>query len=148
MKKITLPDDTLTGITKVDEQHKELVDRVNALVVMGGRVFTRNEMEKTLDWLGEYVVQHFRDEEQLQIECNFPNHKSHKEKHEDFVEVFKKFKREFYIRGISQEFTTKLTQTVIDWVVEHINDADAELGKYYREYKNNDKQKFTIIQMV
>jgi len=57
----------------------------------------------------------------------------HKKEHNNFVEVFKKFKRDFYLHSTSQEFTIKLTRTIIAWVANYIKGSDVEIGKYYRE---------------
>ena len=58
---IALTKDMETGVSKIDEQHKELIDRLNQVSSMGLKSFSKEETQKTLDFLGDYVVKHFSD---------------------------------------------------------------------------------------
>jgi hemerythrin len=130
---ITLPDDLKVGIAKIDEQHLELINRVNRLSDVDEQRLVVKEIEKTLDLLGSYVVQHFKDEEEIQKQCNFPKHEWHKEQHEAFVLTFQNLKADFIASGATAIFIMKLVDTLTDWLINHIKGADVEIGKHYRE---------------
>lgn len=134
MPTFALTKDMETGVAKIDEQHRELINRINAVVTMGSQAFSKEETEKTLNLLGEYVVKHFTDEEELQRQCNYPKYEMHKALHQDFVNEFLQMKKEFAEKGNTSKFTVYLTQTVTSWVIKHIKGSDVELGKYYREH--------------
>ena len=136
---ITFSKDMEIGVAKIDEQHKELIDRINAITSMGSKCLSKDETQKTLDLLGKYVVEHFGDEEALQKECNYPKYERHKAIHQFFVDDFVKLKEEFAKHVASYQsynddlfnFTIELNNRIISWIVRHIKNEDVDFGKYY-----------------
>ncbi len=129
---ITLTKDMLVGVPKIDEQHKELIDRLNKVTSMGAKSVSKEETQRTLDLLGEYIVKHFGDEEALQRQSGYPKYEWHKGQHQIYVGEFKKLKSEFLANGISVKYTLDLNNSIINWIVRHIKSVDVEFGKYYR----------------
>jgi hemerythrin len=121
-----------TGIEKIDTQHKELISRINKLLEVSGSSVSHEEVEKTINYLGEYVVKHFNDEEELQIKSKYPRHPEHKKLHTSFIDDFTKLKAEYEKNGNSMEFTIKLNNVLVTWIVKHIKGEDVEFGKYYK----------------
>jgi hemerythrin len=130
---ITLTKDMEVGVAKVDAQHKELVDRINKVTSAEEQSATKEETQKMLDYLGDYIVKHFGDEEILQRESKYPEYEWHKEQHKLYVDNFNKLKEEFKTKGPSMEFTMELNKSVIGWIVKHIKSVDVKFGKYYQE---------------
>ena len=130
---IKLSKDMETGVPKIDTQHKELIDRINAVTAMGQKAFSKEEAEKTLDLLGDYIVKHFTDEEVLQKQSNYPKCEWHREQHQLYIKEFQKLKQEFNTNGYSTQFTLTLSNSVISWIVKHIKHADVELGKFLKK---------------
>ena len=120
-----------TGVAKIDAQHKELIDRLNAVTSMGMKSVSAEETKKTLDLLGAYIVKHFEDEELLQKQSNFPKFEQHKEQHKIYIGEFEKLKKEFALNGASPKFTLDLSNSIIKWIVQHIKTVDVEFGKFY-----------------
>ncbi|MDR0466997.1 MAG: bacteriohemerythrin [Deltaproteobacteria bacterium] len=131
---ITLTSDLETGVAKIDEQHRELVKRLNEAMTIGIKVFTTEETQKTIDFLGEYVIKHFNDEEALQRQSKYDKYEWHKGLHQEFIGEFKKLKDEFAANGPSAKFTVGLNTTLANWIVKHIKSVDVEFGKYYKEH--------------
>ena len=127
---IKISKDMETGVTLIDNQHKELIDRINAVTYAGNKAFTKEETQKTLDLLGEYISKHFSDEEALQLRSGYPKYEWHKAQHKHYVNEFKKLKQEFNSNGYSAKFTLDLSNSIIGWIVKHIKSADVELGKF------------------
>jgi hemerythrin len=110
---LELPKELEIGITKIDNQHKELVNMINQMAALGEQAFSKDVMEQTLDILGEYVVQHFNDEETLQTQCNYPKYSEHKLQHDDFVREFLRLKSDFNDEeGDINQFTIDLIKVV------------------------------------
>ena len=128
---ITLSKDMEVGVRKIDEQHKELINRINVVTAMGLKSASKEETQKTIDLLDEYIVKHFSDEEVLQRQCNYPKSAWHGEQHRYFISEVRKLKREFIENGPSPKFTLDLSNSLITWVVRHIKTMDIEFGKYY-----------------
>jgi len=129
---LSLSKDMETGVEKIDSQHRELISRINNLVAIGEKSLSKEEIKNTIDYLGEYVVKHFGDEEQLQIKSKYPKYAEHKEKHARCVDDFSKLEAEFLEKGNSMHFVMKLNSTFITWIVKHIKGDDVEFGKYYK----------------
>ncbi len=129
---LSLSKDLETGVEKIDSEHKELIKRINKLVEVGGSSASHEEVEKTIDYLGDYVVKHFSDEEELQTKSKYPGYPEHKKLHTLFIDDFAKLKAEFEKNGNSMEFTMKLNNTLVTWIVKHIKGEDVEFGKYYK----------------
>lgn len=119
------------GVPKIDSQHKELISRLNAVTSMGAKSVSKEETQKTLDLLGEYIVKHFGDEEALQKQSGYPQYEWHKGQHRLYVSEFQKLKAEFSANGVSAKFTLDLNNSIIRWIVKHIKSVDVEFGKYY-----------------
>ena len=130
---LTLSKDMETGVEKIDTEHKELISRINKLLEVGGSSASHEEIEKTIDYLGDYVVKHFNDEEEIQIKYKYPRHPEHHKMHAFFIDDFAKLKEEYEKNGNSMEFTMKLNNTLVTWIVKHIKGEDVQFGKYYKE---------------
>jgi hemerythrin len=129
---ITLSKDMETGVEKIDFQHRELINRINNVLMLEEKASSEEETQKTIDYLSEYVVKHFKDEEEIHAANNYPIRAEHKEKHAHFVSDFSKLKAEFKGNSHSMEFTMKLNSSLINWIVKHIKGDDVEFGKFYR----------------
>ena len=92
--------DLSVGVEAIDNQHKELIRRMNAFFSsMEG-----NDQKKVLDmlaFLADYVVTHFRDEEALQVRCNYPGYAEHKKLHQDFVSQVKEMTKDIKEQGFN-----------------------------------------------
>ncbi|MDR1703642.1 MAG: hemerythrin family protein [Clostridiales bacterium] len=133
---ITLTDSMKVGVPKIDAQHQELVDRLNAVTSMGAKAVSKEETQKTLNMLGDYIVKHFGDEEVLQKQSGYPKYEWHRGQHQIYIGEFQKLKREFDTNGISAKFTLDLNNSIVGWIVRHIKNVDVEFGKYYRSSRS------------
>ena len=117
----------------VDSQHKKLFEIVNNIgnsCLEGGDV---NTLSKTLDFLLQYTVQHFHDEEALQLKCNFPEYEYHKKLHRDFETIVSEKVLEFKIKGSTKDLSDAVNDIVIEWLVYHILKEDMKIGEYLKD---------------
>ena len=128
-----LTKDMETGVPKIDEQHKELVNRINAVLTIGAAAASHEEIQKTLDFLEEYVIKHFGEEEALQRQSKYPKYEWHREQHRSFIADYKKLEEEFAANGASAKFNVGVNITILNWVAKHIKTVDVAFGEYYRE---------------
>lgn len=127
--------DCETGVAQIDEQHRELINRLNAVVASGMSSITKEETEKTLNFLEEYIIKHFKDEENLQQKCGYPKYEWHKNQHQHFITEIQKLKREYQMNGPSPKYTLSLNNAIIQWIVRHIKSVDVDLGKHYLSHQ-------------
>ena len=126
---MTLWNKTLeTGISAIDEQHKELFRQVGVLFDNANA----DRVPQTLDFLEKYVEKHFGDEQQLHLKTQYPDKELHKKMHTEFVAAFKKMRQEYDSGGNKLPVLLKINKTVSDWLKNHIMVHDKEFAKYYK----------------
>jgi hemerythrin len=96
-------------------------------------------LTQKLNYLNDYTIQHFFDEEVIQRDTKYPDFENHKKVHDDFKATIRDLKVRLMIKGPSQELTNEVKHTVGDWLVNHIKVMDRKLGTYLKEnFKNLD----------
>jgi len=119
-----------TGVTKIDEQHRELIKRINDVVSIGAASSEKAETDKFLRFLGDYIIEHFSDEEKLQQSSGYPKYEWHKGLHKEYIDNFNSLKEEYAKNGPSITFSMHLNKSIIDWIMKHIRTVDKELGAF------------------
>jgi hemerythrin len=120
------------GVASIDEQHRELVKRFNMLLTACNEGKGGEQLRSTLEFLRNYVVEHFRDEERLQIRSGYPGYVEHQEKHREFVKKLSMLREQFNDEGASLPLIIKTNNTLVDWLVTHIRRDDQKVGAHIR----------------
>ncbi|MCL2617839.1 MAG: bacteriohemerythrin [Defluviitaleaceae bacterium] len=128
---LTITKDLETGVAKVDEQHRELVNQLNSMMTSQGS--TRDENEKTLQFLTEYALMHFKTEEDLMEECKYPALLIHQGQHRLFVEKYLVFKENFEKDPDANSVSVDMLDFLKSWLLNHIKVSDVAFGKFYAE---------------
>ncbi len=111
------------GIPEVDNQHKKIIELINALNQAFIENVTNEKIGNILDDMSNYASQHFKTEEDLFKKSNFPLMKEHIAQHEYFVNKVGDFKRNF---NSGQTITFRLMKFLRSWWTNHILDSDRE----------------------
>ena len=125
-------DSYLIGVEHIDEQHKQLFNTVNGLIEAIERGAGPEELKKTLDFLVEYTVTHFNDEEEVQRKCGYPKLEHHRSIHEKFKLTAVELAGEAASIGSSDALVKEVKRKVGDWLVTHVTGEDARIGKFIR----------------
>lgn len=120
------------GIKQIDMQHKALFDKINDLLEACNSKKGKEEVINTINFLGDYVVTHFSDEEKLQRESGYPEYANHKAAHDKFIKDYENIKARFEQEGVSLNFVITVNKVVIDWLIKHIGSADKAFGDYIK----------------
>lgn len=124
-------DDLLTGNKLIDSQHKELISKINDLLVSCEERSNQSGAAKMLNFLADYTEFHFQAEEALQKEIEYPGLKEHMEKHEELrttvQELYEMLTEE---EGPSDSFVEKVSENVRDWLFYHIQTFDRSVAEY------------------
>lgn len=121
----------VTGNVEIDEQHKEWIEKINRLLNCceegGGKV----EAIKMLDYMADYTDFHFKAEEKLQEEVEYPSLDEHKKKHDEFRkavgELYEMLQEE---EGPSEAFVEAVKKNVVQWLISHIKSFDVSVASY------------------
>jgi len=120
--KLALPQELLTGIQAVDEQHAALVALHNEIVdgFDGDRppYYTIEALAR----LYQYSRQHFESEERIMERYGYVGYEEHKEAHAELLEELRKIVLEY--RRKPDGVTDSIKRFVHDWVIAHIRERD------------------------
>ena len=129
---IAWDDEFKIGNEKVDTQHKMLFDLLSVLVNQCIDGSSTELLQDTLDFLLNYIVQHFNDEESLQVRHNFPEYRKHKKMHDDFKLAVGDLVRRFIKKGSPDALCEDVNKLIIQWLVCHIQQEDKKIGQHIR----------------
>lgn len=126
-------DNLSVGVDTIDNQHKELINRVNAFYAALRKENSKEETLKVLDFLSSYMVRHFKDEEAIQVKYNYPKYAEHRKIHKEFIETVKGVTADLEANGVTTAASTMIAMTVTNWLVNHISIQDKDIGRHIRE---------------
>jgi hemerythrin len=124
-------EDLATRHAKIDEQHQALFACINHLHEATEQGRGREDVRNTLMFLTNYTLQHFKMEEDLMDEVNYPEAMRHKGLHHGLVVRLSELMKTYIMLGPGA-----LTMTTMDflagWLVEHIQGEDFRLAEFLR----------------
>ena len=111
-----------TGIDVIDQQHKRIVDYINALRIAQGKG-DRGAVAKTIDDVIDYTQSHFGFEEALLEDAGYPLLNAHKRVHELFIRrvgvLYQRFKS-------GEDIAQDLYDMLSNWLITHIQTEDQD----------------------
>ena len=130
----------VTGNKTIDEQHKELISKINNLLDAVESSQEQATAMRMLNFLNDYVVYHFEAEENLQKEVGYPGLADHQKQHEalkqtvaDLTEMLTEEE------GSSPAFVEQLNKKVVEWLYKHIEGYDRSVAEYIYLAENPDR---------
>ena len=130
---MTWNDNLKIGVSLIDREHKELCDRIDRLLAACSQGKGSKEIAETVDFLQEYTVKHFGDEEKLQRASGYPKCQEHKAMHEYFVSKIADLKKDISENGANVANISKTNYFLMDWLLNHIQKVDKELAQYIKD---------------
>ncbi|HHV92957.1 MAG TPA: hemerythrin family protein [Firmicutes bacterium] len=121
------------GIKKIDDQHKVLFERINDLIEACNQGKGKDTVAELITFLKDYVVFHFRDEQQIMLDYKYPEYEAHKKLHDGFVDSLKELNKELEEKGPGLALVLKTNRLVVDWLINHISKVDTQLAAYIKK---------------
>ncbi|WLT32491.1 bacteriohemerythrin [Geothrix sp. PMB-07] len=119
------------GVDIIDTQHQALFDRVNTLFDAMQAGHGRDEIGKTLTFLANYTVEHFKTEEGLMQKSAYPGYKDHKAIHDDLTQ--KVVDLQGKLDKGSQMLSLPVMHFLRDWLTHHISEEDKKLAAHLNQ---------------
>ena len=120
-----------TGSPTIDDQHRQLIQHLNQfeglLVQTNPTAQEITFIIQFLEFLENYVDNHFRYEEQCMESYRCPAHAKNLQSHKHFKELFLRFKAQTQKDGFRLAMLVELNQTINAWVQDHILRVDTQL---------------------
>ena len=112
---------------EIDGEHQAMIDLLNQLheaVLAEKSTLISNLLEQ----FSCIAMQHFATEERLMEEINYPHLERHKAQHDEFAERAQGLHEQILLGRIVLD--EKLTETIREWMLDHFQGEDRELGHY------------------
>lgn len=123
------------GYEKIDLQHQRLFKLANDVYQCVCDQGNAELVEFALTTLIDYTVEHFKDEEQLMKENQYPDIASHRAAHKHLIEQVRELQQAMQAGELilMEEFLVFLQ----DWLVEHILIEDRAVGKFITDQSSD-----------
>jgi hemerythrin len=128
-------DSLLIGVPQIDNQHRKLVEAIDALLAACSQGHGRDAIEKTLYFVVDYTKKHFSDEEKLQAQYGYPGLAAHTRIHTQFITTVSGLVSDFKQNGPNIALTGKINKTLVDWLINHITIEDKKIGDFIKSKK-------------
>jgi hemerythrin len=116
-----------TGVVEVDNQHKELISKLNLLFEALESGAPEAEVKSMLKFLGEYTTWHFSAEEDCFAKYECPAAEANKAAHATFLDIFQGISEKVESEGVTSALAIETQQEVSNWVRNHIVRIDTKL---------------------
>ena len=121
-----------TGDERVDAQHRRIFDLLNDLIMACADGSDAKRLRETLDFLVDYAIKHFVDEELLQMQYDFPEYKKHKRMHEGLTAQVVELVKRFEASGSSAELSKDVNRVLVAWLISHILKEDKKIAQHIK----------------
>ena len=134
MERLELTKDLLTGITAIDEQHRELFSRGNAVLFPEEDRMGIRDILDSLNFLIKYVNRHFFAEERLMKTYDYPRREGHEAQHLRLCRDVDKLYREARGTNSVDGMASALHYLFSDWFVYHIKEWDQHYVQFLQQH--------------
>ena len=136
-------DEYRTGIPSVDEEHKELVELINALTMeLRGDLHTIENIENYLGEIHTKIAEHFALEERFMEDHSYSHYEAHKQDHERLLEELRHI-METFRHGSYLRFEQLLVQHLNDWFMVHFTTHDQLLHDEFGDHPHSQEAEKT-----
>lgn len=115
------------GVERIDNQHMELFRMTEDLVNSVNHGGTVEGYQKVLEFLKNYVIYHFQDEEAYQASIHYKDIQAHRKEHQQFTQTVLSYEKRLKENGFDQKTMKDLAGTVTAWLIYHVVDTDQKL---------------------
>jgi hemerythrin-like metal-binding protein len=127
------------GVKEMNDEHKVLVEFMNALNEINRKGFDKDEILRAFDRLADFAQKHFQDEEEMMQREGYPSLQEHQRLHASLLHKMVQHRQEY-----SRSVTGRLPGSVFDflklWMVSHIMIADRKYGEFIRMKGQTEKK--------
>jgi len=121
------------GVSEIDRQHQEMFNRFDRFLEAIDQGKGAKEVGDVLSFLEDYVIRHFKAEEALQKQFNYPHLEMHLAEHRAFEKQLYELDRH---KGSANEIVHLTRNVLIQWLIQHICKVDTALASFIIERRN------------
>jgi hemerythrin len=123
-------------VEELDTQHQKLFDITNNILDL----FEKGSIElySSLQALVQYSSTHFRSENAVMIEFNYPDYREQNSQHSVFIDKMLNFLKSF--KESDKELTVKILSYLHEWIYLHTTTLDLKYGQHIMRIKGDNKK--------
>ena len=133
MELVEWKEDFESGVSCIDTQHKELLNRINSLIRAVDEGKGTESLKGLFVFLDDYVIAHFGTEQEYMAEYEYPEKDIHIIEHTFFIGELNELKASLRRGGPSSALAIEAKRRLLDWFIEHITTVDIKLCAYLKE---------------
>ena len=116
------------GIESIDAQHRQLIELINRLQNTVDYATGGDYERAALDAVVEYTVNHFRYEEELMQEHDYPSFETHRAEHQKMVARVEELLSAY--RADEDRALQDALAFLKSWLINHINGTDQQYSEF------------------
>lgn len=121
------------GVELIDSQHKKWFEKASQLFEAGKSGKSKEYIIQMFDFLDEYTKTHFKDEEYYMTSIKYPEIASQKQMHQGFINKLSDLRKDYENAGANITVILGANQFILDWLTQHISNADKKVGIYAKK---------------
>lgn len=137
MVKIEWNERLSVGDKTIDDQHKQLLEKLNDISTSIEKGEGIEVVNRTLDFMIDYTNFHFNTEEKRMIKEKYPRLEYHKKQHQEFVNTLNNLSNDFLEDGATDHLAESVNIFLFNWLIKHIQGVDGAFGRYLIEKKGH-----------
>jgi len=122
-----------TGIEKLDDQHRDLLTRLQSLTEAIQEGEAQASLLEAFRFLDSYVREHFRDEELEMERLECAEAEMNRKGHQRFLLTFQALRARLQSEGSSESLAEEVHHELAEWFVHHILLVDTRMYPKARE---------------
>lgn len=130
-----LTDDMLTHIPRIDDAHLSIVNQAHVVLTAFKNGEAQSIMNESIRFLEKYLSEHFNDEEELQLEMEYPYYYEHHKAHEKIIQQMNFLMEEHEVDARSPKTKKMLIDLIFGVFFDHIRTMDKSLSEFVRHIK-------------
>lgn len=128
IKQIQWSEEYTIGIDYIDQDHKKLVHLLNQFSIAYDYAQCEDFEREALEDLVSYTRYHFKREEKLMADYNYPGLVEHQKEHQAMIDTVNDYVKIYNKEG--HDSLKQVTNLLTFWLINHIQESD----KQYRDY--------------
>jgi hemerythrin-like metal-binding protein len=120
-------DELSVNIKSIDDQHKKLIDLINQFYENIRIASNKELIADLISGMKNYTIYHFKAEEKLLKQYNYPDFEIHKQEHENFLNKVNDLEERFREGKLIISF--EITDFLKKWIRNHIQETDSKYSK-------------------
>ncbi len=130
MQEFVWSEDFSVGVHRFDEQHKQLIGMLNQLIRDPSATTNSETVSEILARMTDYAQEHFKAEEDLMLEHDYPGYREHRSHHQAFLHQVVQFSAATN-RG-DEMIPQKLFDFLKDWLATHVLEEDMAYRDFFQ----------------